>query len=199
MQPYQRFTGLGCKYIWIRKFEFVAKTWFLFGLSKRYCKEKMKGGIGWSRRKSRDNDTALSLAEVLVTQYGLYGQSVIILSILSRLKMQNEKKYNYNKSKPKILRLLRDIVVFRLVAYLLIMICLILQLFFTKMHIHEFLYKFDTVLYQFLETGTSNKCLIGIVQLLRFSGFRLYPFHFSFTVSLMRLKKSLQEYGSYYF
>ena len=39
----------------------------------------------------------------------------------------------------------------------------------------EFLYKFDTVLHQFLETGTSDRCLIGIVQLLRFSGFSLYP------------------------
>ena len=39
-------------------------------------------------------------------------------------------------------------------------------------------YKFDTVLYKFLQTGTSDKCLIGIVQLLRFSGFSLYPLSF---------------------
>ena len=36
-------------------------------------------------------------------------------------------------------------------------------------------YNFDTVLYQFLETGTSDRCLICIVQNLRFSGFSLYP------------------------
>ena len=46
------------------------------------------------------------------------------------------------------------------------------------MHIYEFSYKVDTVLYQFLETGTSDRCLIGIVQLLRFSGFILYPLSF---------------------
>ena len=33
---------------------------------------------------------------------------------------------------------------------------------FTKLHIYEFSYKFDTVLCQFLETGTSDRCLIGI-------------------------------------
>ena len=43
------------------------------------------------------------------------------------------------------------------------------------LHIHVFFY---TVLRQFLETGTSDRCLIGIVQLLRFSGFSLYPLSF---------------------
>ena len=33
----------------------------------------------------------------------------------------------------------------------------------------------DTVLCQFLETGTSDRCLIRIVQLPRFSGFSIYP------------------------
>ena len=42
-----------------------------------------------------------------------------------------------------------------------------------------------TVLYQFLETGTSDRCLICIVLNLRFSSFSLYHFHFSFTVPLM--------------
>ena len=37
---------------------------------------------------------------------------------------------------------------------------------------------FDTVLYQFLETGTSDRRLIGIFQNLRFSGFSLYPLSF---------------------
>ena len=43
-------------------------------------------------------------------------------------------------------------------------------------------YNFDTILYQFLKTGTSNRCLICIVQNRKFSGFS--PFHFSFTVPL---------------
>ena len=42
----------------------------------------------------------------------------------------------------------------------------------------DFWYNFDTVLYQFLETGTSDRCLICIVQNLRFSGFSLYPLSF---------------------
>ena len=45
-------------------------------------------------------------------------------------------------------------------------------------YIYEFSYKFDTLLYQFLETGTSDRCFIYIVQLLRFSGFILYPHSF---------------------
>jgi len=44
------------------------------------------------------------------------------------------------------------------------------HIIFTKFHIHRFSYNFDTVLYQFLETGTSDRCLICIVQRLRFSG-----------------------------
>ena len=34
--------------------------------------------------------------------------------------------------------------------------------------------------YQVFETGTSDRCLIGIVQLLRFSGFSLYSLSFFF-------------------
>ena len=48
--------------------------------------------------------------------------------------MQN-KKY-FNRSKPDILRLLWDIVVFRLVAYMLNIICLILQLSFIQNYIY---------------------------------------------------------------
>ena len=40
------------------------------------------------------------------------------------------------------------------------------------------MYNFDTVLYQFFETGTSDRCLICKVQRLRFSGFILYPLSF---------------------
>ena len=56
---------------------------------------------------------------------------------------------------------------------------------YTKLHIYEFLYKFDTVLYQFLETGTSDRSLICIVQRLRFHEVSFYnPFNFYFTVPL---------------
>ena len=102
------------------------------------------------------------------TEYGLY---VIVLSIIF-VKNAREKLRNYNESKPEILRLLWDIIVFRLVAYLLNMICLIIQL------LYKIAYKFDTVLYQFLETGTSDRCLKCIVQNLRFSSFILYPLSF---------------------
>ena len=58
------------------------------------------------------------------------------------------------------------------------MICLILYISYTKSHIYTIWYKFDTVLSQFLETGTSDRCLTCIVQRLRFSGFGLYPLLF---------------------
>ena len=48
----------------------------------------------------------------------------------------------------------------------------------TVQSIYTIWYNFDTVLYQFLETGTSDRCLICIVQNLRFSGFILYPLSF---------------------
>ena len=45
------------------------------------------------------------------------------------------------------------------------------------LHIYEFSYKFDTVLHQFFETETSDRCLSHIcnVQRQRFSGHILYP------------------------
>ena len=79
-------------------------------------------------------------------------------------------------SKPEILRLLCNIIVSRLVAYLLNMICLILQLLYKILCIYEFSYKFDTVFYQFLETGTSDRCRISNIQRLIFSGVILYHF-----------------------
>ena len=51
---------------------------------------------------------------------------------------------------------------------------------YTKSDIYTFWYYFDTILYQFLETRTSDRWLICIVQRLRF----YTPFHFSFTVPL---------------
>ena len=90
--------------------------------------------------------------------------------------MQNKIK-NFNRSKSEILRLLYDIVVFRLVTYLLNMVCLYYE-FYTKSDIYTIWYTFYTVLYQFLETGTSDRCLIYIIINLRFSGFSLYPLSF---------------------
>ena len=62
------------------------------------------------------------------------------------------------------LRLLWDIILFRLVVHLLNMICF--YNFYIKSGIYRFLYKFDTVLYQFLKTGTSDRTLMGLDQLL---------------------------------
>ena len=55
------------------------------------------------------------------------------------------------------------------------------------------MYKFDTVLYQFLETGTSERTLRGLDQLLRYS---LYPLSFflyrvNILTDLNRAKKKL--------
>ena len=75
--------------------------------------------------------------------------------------MQNKKNYNGRKS--EILRFLWDIIVSRLFAYLLNMICLNLLLYIYN----EFLDKFDTVLYQFLETETSDITFMGRNQELK--------------------------------
>ena len=56
------------------------------------------------------------------------------------------------------------------------------------------IYVFHTILFLFLETGTSDRCLIGLVQLLRFSAFSLYtPFNFSFTI-LLNCRKILIDF-----
>ena len=57
--------------------------------------------------------------------------------------------------------------------------------------IYKFSYKFDTVIYQFLQTGTSDGTLIGLDQLLKSLGFSLIynPFHFSFTDPLRSASK----------
>ena len=68
---------------------------------------------------------------------GLYGLYVIILSIIS-IKNAKYKFKNYNMSKPDILRLLWDIIVYRLVTYLQNMICLILQLLYKIAYIWIF-------------------------------------------------------------
>ena len=42
----------------------------------------------------------------------------------------------------------------------------------------KFWYSFDSVLYQFIETWTSERTLTGLNQLLKCSGFNLYPLSF---------------------
>ena len=49
---------------------------------------------------------------------------------------------------------------------------------FQKNLLYKFLYNFDTVLHQFLETGTSDRTLKGLGQLHKFSGFSLYSLSF---------------------
>ena len=76
--------------------------------------------------------------------------------------------------------LLWDIVVFWLIAYLLNIICLIPLIFKKKSYIYTFWYNFDTVFYQFLETRISDRTLLCLDQLLRFSGFSLHALLFFF-------------------
>ena len=65
------------------------------------------------------------------------------------------------------IRFLWDNLVFRLVAYWLIMICLNLLLQYKVVYINEFSYILDTVLYQFHETGTSDLTFMGRDQQLK--------------------------------
>ena len=117
--------------------------------------------VTWFPSVLRDNDTAMLLAEALVTYYGLY---VIILSIISI------------KSAKKIKIILGANLRFSgscgigcvFVEYDL---CNILQLLYNIAYISIFV-KFDTVLYQFLETGTSDRYVLyryrSILEILRF-------------------------------
>ena len=68
--------------------------------------------------------------------------------------------------------------------------CIIIEFFYPSNE-HEFSYNFDAVLYQFLETGTSDRCFICIVQRLRFLMFHLIP---PFIFSLQSLYKETKLY-----
>ena len=50
--------------------------------------------------------------------------------------------------------------------------------FYTELYLYEFSYKFDIVLYQFLETGTSDITFMGRDQELKWLAFSLYPLSF---------------------
>ena len=53
-----------------------------------------------------------------------------------------------------------------------------LSLRFSKFYIYELLYNSNTVLYQFLELGTSDITFMGRDQQLKWLSFSLYPFSF---------------------
>ena len=78
---------------------------------------------------------------------------------------------NYRRRVPKVLRLLWVMVIFRFVVHLLNVICF-------KLWSLYIWYNVDTVLYQFLETGTSDNTQIGHDQLPKCLGFNLH--HHSF-------------------
>ena len=61
-----------------------------------------------------------------------------------------------------------------------IVMCLCLYHVTSIVHCYwrEFWYNFDTVLCQFLKTGKPVRCLMDIVQLLKFSGICPYPLSF---------------------
>ena len=63
----------------------------------------------------------------------------------------------------------------------------------TKTHIYEFSYIFDTVLYQFLETGTSDRTHIGLDQQQNIWGFRLNSFSFYINSSFQGVFSSLMD------
>jgi len=124
----------------------------------------------------RNQYTALPLTEVLVTWYGLYGLNVLILLIISiqnaNLKLKIVMGANLRFSGSCWISSFSDW--FRICG---IWSVLYYNLY-TKLYIYGFLYRFDKGLFQFLETETSDRCLICILQRLRFSGFILYPLSF---------------------
>ena len=82
---------------------------------------------------------------------------------------------NNNWSKPKLLRLLCDIVVFRLVPYLLNFICLNLRILYKIWYIPIFVKILHSFFYQFLETGTLDRTRKGFDHLLSNLGFKPIP------------------------
>ena len=82
----------------------------------------------------------------------------------------------YYRSVPKSFRHLWVIIIFRFVPLFDKIIGLILLLI--PHHIYKFWYNFDTVLYQFHETGTSDRTKIGHDQFLKYLDFDPYPLSF---------------------
>ena len=107
-----------------------------------------------------------------------HGPGVKIILSSTSIKFERLLNSKNNRSTPEFLRLLWDIVVYRLVAYLLNMICLILN----NLTFIRFGIILTQIYINFLETRTSDRALICLNQLLIFSSFCLYPLSFSFTV-----------------
>ena len=126
-----------------------------------------------------------------------WSHDTYIFIILSVISIKNVKilKSNNNRSNPKFLRLLWDIVVFRLVVYLLNMIRLNLLFFLQDLISIDFRINL-TVLNQFLETGKSDKTFMGLAQLLKCVGFTLYPLSFFL---YNPFKEVVKRYGYSYF
>ena len=126
--------------------------------------------VNWSRDTDRDTwqryCTAIGSSGDVIRTLQTY---VIKLSIIS-IKNAKCKIKNCNRSKSEILSHFQ-------IGCEFIEYCLF-NTTNTKSDIYTFWYNFDTVLYKFLETGTSDRCLIYILQRLRFSGFSLYPLSF---------------------
>ena len=105
-----------------------------------------------------------------------------------RLKPENVKwkLNNYNRSKPEILRFLRDIIVFRLVSYLWSV--------WSTNFIQNCMYmNFLINLTQLYINFSRQKHQIDVlINALRFSGFSLYPLSFFLTKSDLRIS-SLKE------
>ena len=149
----------------------------------------MQQGIGWNLSTwgvDRDRLRHVTLI-VHCHWWKCWSRDTDVSIILSILSIKNEKllNSNYNNSKPKLFRLLWVIAVFRLVWNLQKWSVYNLDSC-TKSHIKRVWYNFDTILCQFLETGTSGRTLIGLDQLLKClsSSLSNTPFHFSLTVPL---------------
>ena len=110
----------------------------------------------------------------------------IICNIINYIYLKGKIKIdNYNGSKPEILRILWDNLVFRLVAYLLKMICLN-HYFHTILYINEFLYNFDTVFFINFSRQEHQMDFLYVSFYAWDSQVSSYtPFHFSFTVSVI--------------
>ena len=149
----------------------------------------MKGGIGWvSLSREIDGNYVTSILHYHLREFLWRNADIkIILSIIS---IKNEQIVIWAN-----LRFSGSCRISSFPDWL--RICLIWSVYkyyksYTKSQIYTFWFNFDTVLYQFLETETSDRCLICIVQHLRFSGLFLYPLSFSFTVPIRSHCRTVQ-------
>ena len=102
------------------------------------------------------------------------------------IKNAKSKLKKYKRSKPEMLRLLWDIIVFRLVSYMLNMICLILlQLLYTISHIYvNFRINLTQIYIIFLRQEHQIEVLNVSLNAWNSHVHSYTPFHFPFTVPL---------------